>query len=55
MCKFISNKPNENESQIEATEIHYDKIQNKKRRTTKYSTKHTLQKKREKTVDCGGK
>ena len=27
---FISNKPNEDESQIGATEIHNDKIQNKK-------------------------
>ena len=31
MWKFISNESNENESQSEATEIHDDNIQNKKR------------------------
>ena len=36
ICKFISNEPNENESQSEATEIHDDRIQNKKRITEKY-------------------
>ena len=51
LCRFISNKPNEYESQSEATEIHNDKIKNKKRNSNKYSTKHTLQRKRQKTVD----
>ena len=41
--KFISNEPNENESHSESTEIHDDKIRNKKRSTTKYSTKHIIQ------------
>ena len=54
MWKFISNEPNNNESRSEATEIHDDKIQSKKRSTTKYSTKHTLQRKRQK-VDYRGK
>ena len=35
MWDFISNEPNENEYQSEATEIHDDKIQNKKRSITK--------------------
>ena len=48
MWDFISNEPNENESQSEATDIHYDNIKNKKRSTTKKSTRHTLQKKRKK-------
>ena len=34
-----------------ARETHNDKIQNKKRTTTKYSTKHTIQRKRQKLVD----
>ena len=51
MWKFISNEPNENESRSEETEIHDDKIQNKKRSTTKYSTNHNLQRKRQKIVD----
>ena len=51
MWKFISNEPNKNESRSEETEIHDDKIQNKKRSTTKYSTNHTLQRKRQKIVD----
>ena len=51
MWKFISNEPNENEYQSEATEIHNEQIQNKKRSTTKYSTKHNLQRKRQRTVD----
>ena len=55
MWKFISNEPNENESQSEATEIHDEKIQNNKRSNTKYSTKHTLQIKRQKTVDYSDK
>ena len=45
LWKFISNELNEDESQSEATEIHNKKIQNKKRSTTKYSTKHTIQRK----------
>ena len=51
LWRFISNEPNENESQSEVTEIRNDKIQNKKRTANKYSTKHTLQKKRQKPVD----
>ena len=51
MWRFISNEPNEDESQIEATEIHNDKIQNKKRIVNKYSTKRYLQRKRQKKVD----
>ena len=47
MWKFISNKPNKNESQSEATEICDDKIKNKKRSITKKTTKHTLQIKRQ--------
>ena len=39
---FLSNEPNEKESQSEPTEIHDDRIQNKKRSTTKKSTKHTI-------------
>ena len=35
MWKFISNEPNKNEYQSESTEIHDDKIQNKKRSATK--------------------
>ena len=45
------NKPNENESHSEATETHNDKIQNKKRTANKYSTKHNIQRKRQKPVD----
>ena len=50
MWEFVSNEPNENEYQSEATERHDDKIQNKKRSTTKTSTKHNIQIKRQKTV-----
>ena len=45
LSRFISNEPNEDESQSEATEINNDKIQNKKRNANNYSTKHNLQKK----------
>ena len=48
MWKFISNEPNENKSQSEATEICYDRIQNMKRSINKTSNKHTLQRKRQK-------
>ena len=51
MWKFISHEPNENESHSEATEIHDVEIQNKEISTTKKSTKHTLQRKRKKTVE----
>ena len=47
LWKFSYNEITEDESQSEATETHNDKIQNKKRRATKYSTKHTLQRKRQ--------
>ena len=46
MWKSISNEPNKNEYQSEATEIHDDKTQNKKRSITKNSPKHTLHRKR---------
>ena len=46
--KFISNKPNENESPCEAIEICDDKIKNKKRIISKKIPKHTLQRKRKK-------
>ena len=55
MLRFVSNEPNEDESHVEATEIHYNKIQNKKRSATKYSTKHTLQRKRQKKLTIGKK
>ena len=51
LLRFISNEPNEDESQSEVTEIYNDKIQNKNRTANKYSTKHTLQRKRQKPVD----
>ena len=52
MWKFLFNELNEDESQSEATETHNEKIQNKKRTATKYPTKHTLLRKRQKSVDC---
>ena len=51
LWKFLFNEPNEDESQSEATETHNERIQNKKRTANKYSTKHTLQRKRQKPVD----
>ena len=51
LWRFISNEPKEDESQSEATEIHNDKIQNKKRSANKYSTNHTIQRKRQKPGD----
>ena len=48
---FFSNEPNENEYQSEATDIHDDKIQKKKRTANKYSTNNYLQRKRQKRVD----
>ena len=51
MWKFLFNEPNEDESQSEATETNNDKIQNKKKTANKYSTKHTLQRKRQNSVD----
>ena len=51
MWKFSFNELNEDESQSEATEKHNDKIQNKKRTANKYSTRHTIQIKRQKPVD----
>ena len=49
LWKFLFNELNEDESQSEATETHNDKIQNKKRTANKYSTKHNIQRKRQKT------
>ena len=51
LWKFSFNELNEDESQSEATETHNDKIQNNKRTANKYSTKHTIQRKRQKPVD----
>ena len=51
MWKFILNEPNVKKSQSESTKIYDDKIQNKKRSITKKLTKHTLKRRREKTVD----
>ena len=51
LWKFISNELNEDESHSKAREIHDDNVQNKTRTATKYSTKHTLQKRRQEKVD----
>ena len=51
LWKFSFNELNEDESQSEATEIHNDKIQNKKITDNKYPTNHTLQRKRQKPFD----
>ena len=51
LWKFISNESNEDEYQSGATEIHNNKIQNKKRTANKYPTNNTLQRKRQKSVD----
>ena len=51
LWRFILNEPNEDEYNSEATEIHNDNIQNKKRTDNKYSTKHTLHRRRQKKVD----
>ena len=53
LWRFISNEPNEDESQSEATEIHNYKIQNNKRTSNKTSTKHTLKRKRQKQLNIG--
>ena len=50
LWRFISNETNEDESQSESTETRNDKIKNKNRTANKYSTKHTLQRKRQKKV-----
>ena len=50
-CRSISKELNENKSQSEATDMQDNNIQNKKRSTTKYSTKNTRQRRRQKTVD----
>ena len=42
LWKFSYNEITEDESQSEAIETHNDKILNKKRRATKYSTNHYL-------------
>ena len=51
LWKFSFNELTEDEYQSEGTETQNDRIQNKKRSATKYSTKHTHQRKRQKTVD----
>ena len=53
LWSFISNEPNEDESKSEATEIHNEKIQNKKRTDNKYSTNNNLQRKRQKQFTIG--
>ena len=53
LWSFISNEPNEDESNSEATEIHNEKIQNKKRTDNKYSTNNNLQRKRQKQLTIG--
>ena len=55
MLKFISNEPNGNEYKFEVTEIRDYTIQNRKRTINKKSTKHTLQRKRQKSVYYRGK
>ena len=44
MYNFISNEPNENESQNEGTEIHDDKIQNRKRGYQKINQAYSSEK-----------
>ena len=51
LWKFSFNELTEDESHIEATETHNNRIQNKKRTANKYSTKHNIQRKRQKPVD----
>ena len=51
MWKFSYNERTVDESQSEAIETHNENLQNKKKRATKYSTKHTLQRKRQKKVN----
>ena len=51
LWKISFNELNEDESQSEATETHNDKIQNKKRNANNSSTKHNIQRKRQKPVD----
>ena len=56
MLKFISNEPNENESQCEVTEICDENIQKKKRTINNKSTKHNLKRNKHKiSVDYGKK
>ena len=43
----MQNQPNEDESHSEATWIQNERIQNKKRTSNKYSTKHNIQRKRQ--------
>ena len=54
MWKFSYNEITGDESQSEAIEKQKDRIQNKKRSATKYSTKKTLQRKSQKQVDYRG-
>ena len=49
--KFSFNELNEDESQSESTDTHNDKIQNKNRTANNSSTKHNIQRKRQKPVD----
>ena len=56
MLKFISNEPNENESQCEVTEICDENIQKKKRTINNKSTKHNLKRNKHKiSADYGKK
>ena len=51
LWKFSFNELNEDEYHSEVTETQHHKIQDNKRSATKYSTKHTLQRKRQKPSD----
>ena len=53
LWKFSFNELTEDESHSEATETQNDRIKNKKRGATKYSTKHTLQRKRKNQLTIG--
>ena len=53
MLTFISNEPNEDKYCSEATKLHDDNIQNKKRSITKKSTKNNIQRNRQKQLTTG--
>ena len=53
LWRFSFNELTEDESQSEAIETQNYKIQNKKRSSTKYSTKHTLQRRRQNQLTTG--
>ena len=55
LWKFSFNEINEDESKSEETETHNHNTQNRNRTAKKYSTKHILQRKRQKSVDYKNK